>query len=615
MRWLDREEKDNFIQQKDLFCWYPFSENATLFEVPQTESVDFGKAPEASHLGQYDYVVLEDFATFQKNQTKGYTLNEVVSYYQQYLTPAGKMLLALDNRLGAAFLSGAKEAGTGLYFEGISGFSSSDRQYSYSYQEIIEELSDLSGFTMSFFYPYPNHRITTEIYTDQSLYQQNYGKPYFNFAKQCLELFPEALFTKDLKKEGVLQHFVNSFLLELSWETETEEKIYYAKLNKDRRKEFQIVTVIGCKNGIPFARKQGLSKEAARHLKHMNEMEQQKNSGAYSYLQGVYENGRIDYPYLEGKSLDYQVGELISRRDKVGLLQLLQDALEGMVETQEEKSKEFYQKEFQEVFGTAKLSGEMTCIKPANIDLIPANIFKVDQSYKVIDGEWIFDFWVPKKFILWRMLWEMRDCYSELEQWFSWEEALDKLEITKEMDQVFYQWNFHFTQEYVAADRKNQNAIPRKYVDFKSLFSSEEIAPCLYLDYGEGFDEKHRLVQAAELKDTSFELTYHLQETENIKGIRWDPVEKKLCRCKLYCGNMRVKPLNSNGREDDWDIFFTGDPQYIIDITKVQGQQLKLYGQYQIVSEEELVAWIEHREQKQRNLLKKIYSKWKETHS
>ena len=58
--------------------------------------------------------------------------------------------------------------------------------------------------------------------------------------------------------------------------------------------------------------------------------------------------------------------------------------------------------EFVQVFGDAELTGEYSCAKMSNIDLVPANILILKDRQVVIDYEWTFDFPVPAGFILYR---------------------------------------------------------------------------------------------------------------------------------------------------------------------------------------------------------------------
>lgn len=60
--------------------------------------------------------------------------------------------------------------------------------------------------------------------------------------------------------------------------------------------------------------------------------------------------------------------------------------------------------EFVQVFGDVELTGEYSCAKMSNIDLVPANILILKDRQVVIDYEWTFDFPVPAGFILYRMI-------------------------------------------------------------------------------------------------------------------------------------------------------------------------------------------------------------------
>ena len=64
----------------------------------------------------------------------------------------------------------------------------------------------------------------------------------------------------------------------------------------------------------------------------------------------------------------------------------------------------YKRQEFVQVFGDVELTGEYSCAKMSNIDLVPANILILKDRQVVIDYEWTFDFPVPAGFILYRMI-------------------------------------------------------------------------------------------------------------------------------------------------------------------------------------------------------------------
>lgn len=87
-----------------------------------------------------------------------------------YLKPEGRLLIAIENRLGLKYFAGAPEDHTDLHFFGINGYPGNQSVRTFSKNE-LGELLENSGFPfLRFYYPYPDYKFPTEIFTDESLY-------------------------------------------------------------------------------------------------------------------------------------------------------------------------------------------------------------------------------------------------------------------------------------------------------------------------------------------------------------------------------------------------------------------------------------------------------------
>ena len=88
----------------------------------------------------------------------------------KHLKPDGKIILAIENRLGLKYFAGAPEDHTDLHFFGINGYPGNQSVRTFSKNE-LGELLENSGFPfLRFYYPYPDYKFPTEIFTDESLY-------------------------------------------------------------------------------------------------------------------------------------------------------------------------------------------------------------------------------------------------------------------------------------------------------------------------------------------------------------------------------------------------------------------------------------------------------------
>lgn len=89
------------------------------------------------------------------------------------LKEGGRILLAVDNRLGLRYFCGAKESHGGKAFEGISHYPQGTRGYSFSREE-LKDILTRAGFSQhQFYYPLPDYKMPQLIYSDDYLPEQN----------------------------------------------------------------------------------------------------------------------------------------------------------------------------------------------------------------------------------------------------------------------------------------------------------------------------------------------------------------------------------------------------------------------------------------------------------
>ena len=168
---------------------------------------------------------------------------------------------------------------------------------------------------------------------------------------------------------------------------------------------------------------------------------------------------RIRYPYLEMQSLEEILSASISDSDWEKCEDILDLVWTKILGTSNE-SNNFYTTDFQKVFGRKKLDSVMHTKSGQDIDLILDNIFIDGDKFVVIDPEWTFDFDIPIEYVMWRIV---NECYtnhpvlsSKLDRY----NILNKYGIGEESEQVFREWEMHFTTQFIGAGRNRRFAKP-----------------------------------------------------------------------------------------------------------------------------------------------------------
>ena len=164
---------------------------------------------------KYDYItligVLEYGASYIKSSTP---YCDFLKMIKKHLKEDGKIVIAIENKLGLKYFAGCREDHTGMVFEGIEGYTNTSRVRTFSKKELTDLLSE-SGFVKStFYYPYPDYKLPKVIYSDEFL--PGIGElndNLCNYDGDRLVLFDESKVYDSLIRENLFPEFSNSFLV------------------------------------------------------------------------------------------------------------------------------------------------------------------------------------------------------------------------------------------------------------------------------------------------------------------------------------------------------------------------------------------------------------------
>lgn len=134
---------------------------------------------------------------------------------KEHLAENGKIIVAIENRLGLKYWAGCKEDHVGKYFEGLEGYSETKGIRTFSRME-WEKMIEEAGLKGEFYYPYPDYKFPLSIYSDS--YLPNRGElnmNLLNFDRERIELFDENKVFDTLIEEGLFPLYSNSYLIVL----------------------------------------------------------------------------------------------------------------------------------------------------------------------------------------------------------------------------------------------------------------------------------------------------------------------------------------------------------------------------------------------------------------
>lgn len=552
---------------------------------------------------KFDYVVLIGVFEYAMSYTPGDRPYETfLNHIKSFAKPEGKILMAIENRLGEKYFAGAYEDHTDTFFLGLNAYEGNIDVRTFSKTELTAIFKECGMEKVKFYYPYPDYKFPTEIYTDETINSSSYGREYMNLQTVRYSLYNEKMVTDALVKEGVMQHFANSFFVEalVGEKEDSDDKVLYAKMNNGRKEEFRIATII-YQGEKKYVIKKALNQKAVAHVEKValksntNPLEGLKN------LPGTYKNGAICYEFLEEENLDSRICRWMEEGKTPEIVEVIKE-IKNILLTQAEEI-DFQTEEFKKIFGDAVIKeNKKVTICPANIDCICDNIICKEEGYLLIDGEWIFDIPVPVDFIIWRMINELYTQHGNaLEKLIIRDRMYDELSIDTADSKIYEAWAKHFAEQYVGGNQLAEYGADIRHLDLRDLVriaeSQKGIEGALFYDTGSGFSAADCCKEYMKINGGEFEISFELDKYATIRNLRFDPLEGKGCKVQITKINgVNVEEGQIIGNNADYEkngiqIFISGDPQYAIDPTLPINGKISISGRIKVMPEEETMVF------------------------
>lgn len=239
----------------NILNWYPFKPEAHVLEVgagcgaitgavaeqvQKVTAIDLSKRRSLINAyrnkeKQNIEIIVGNFNDIAENMTETYdyiTLIGVLEYGECYipdensyqvflekikrlLKPGGKVLIAIENQLGLKYFAGCREDHVGLYFEGLEGYTTTSGVRTFSKKAITDLLTESGYKEIQFYYPYPDYKLPTTIYSDSFLpVRDELTNNARNFDGDRMVLFDETKVWNTVIEAGLFQEFSNSFFIE-----------------------------------------------------------------------------------------------------------------------------------------------------------------------------------------------------------------------------------------------------------------------------------------------------------------------------------------------------------------------------------------------------------------
>ncbi len=508
----------------------------------------------------YDFACM--IGVFEYGQSYIHTktpYEDFLKIMMKHVKKEGCIVIAIENKFGLKYWAGCQEDHAGAYFCGLEGYPEGGSARTFTRPGLEKIFKNCGVENYSFYYPYPDYKFPTVIYSDRRLpHQGELTDNIRNFDRDRMVLFNEKYVFDGTIQDGLFDVFSNSYLVMIGGEANT----CYVKYSNDRAGKYALRTDIVDTPDGRVVRKIPMNEQAAGHIRGMKQ--------AYELLKDRYEGsglsinacqitgeGYAQFPYEKGVTLEELLDECLERDDM---------------------------EEFHRLFDRYYELVSYGSDKPVtDYDLIFANILVDGDKWTVIDYEWTMKRQIPPQEIAFRAVY----CYvleEEKRNRLDLDAIMRKLGITEKMADSYRRKEAKF-QKQVTGKRMSMGEIrsligtyciePKTLMEYHLKKILDERIQ-IYFDNGKGFQEENSYYMPDVYEDESL-VCAQIPFDGNVKTLRIDPAD---CSCmvkilKLDLNGVDVpfqkKFIQTNGKmvKPGCYVFDTQDPNLCIMVSEL----------------------------------------------
>ena len=292
----------------------------------------------------------------------------------------GRLVLAIENRIGLDYWAGAPENHTGRSYDGIHEYPNVGSQITFTKPELEKLLNDAGFPHTAFYFCFPDYSFTRTIFSsignESELFLHNWVDfPLDSPANPKKPTFNKPLAAKALSRSGILREFANAFLVVASKEDIPTPNWVAKKYNIARKEPFRNVTTLFL-NPEPYVQKTSLRLDRSDT--------------------GDFRNSRLKH---EMGSASWHAGDLLTLKiEKAALSQNFPNQVTFLIRR--------YNHELMSNFGTGLSdSKNFPLLRAESLDATFANIIEADNgNWHFIDEEISTPSPLPIDFVIYKCI-------------------------------------------------------------------------------------------------------------------------------------------------------------------------------------------------------------------
>jgi SAM-dependent methyltransferase len=183
-------------------------------------------------------VIVDDLARFESDQRFQWILlvgvleyasvfldhphaaRQYLKYAARFLAEDGKLVVAIENKLGLKYFNGCSEDHIGVPFLGVQGLYGDRTPRTFGRRELDQQLNAAGLQHLQHFYPFPDYKLPQVILSERALADELFEPANLlamcvprDYTRQTMRLFDDALVMREVIENGLLADLSNSLMV------------------------------------------------------------------------------------------------------------------------------------------------------------------------------------------------------------------------------------------------------------------------------------------------------------------------------------------------------------------------------------------------------------------